>query len=153
MKSLLPDTAKLRVETVRLKRPMKRLALLPPPVMVRFVYEETFTEEAAQGLGFTVAQLLDNTFAALKPHLKTLGLTFKRSGKRVRISGTIPRTQFGNMMISEFMGWSTVGTLTITDLFMGVMVGSSGVKMPHNVPSFPASPKPIPVTRKGHGGK
>lgn len=152
MKMVLPNSAKLNVAVVKSKR--KRGAQIPIlMVMVKFTYEETFTNKDAMSTGFTVKQLLENTYAALKPHLKAHGLKFKQRGNRVQISGTIPREQFGNMMLSEFMSWGTIGSVTISELFIGAMVSSSGVKMLHSVPSVSASMPEMSTAMPRRSGK
>ena len=43
-------------------------------------------------------------------------------GKTLRISGTVDYSRLANMMMTEFLCWSTIGELRLRDILIGAFV-------------------------------
>lgn len=90
---------------------------------MNFSYIERFTQEK---YGATLREdMLARTFSVVSVALKTseLPVVVERNGADgIEIRGTIDRADLGNMLVGEFFGWSTIGEMSLRDLFFKPMM-------------------------------
>jgi len=81
------------------------------------VYEESFEKTEAND------EMMEYTFEMLEPLLEGVGLKLLRGKRFFRMSGTVSREIVGDMMVGEFMHWSTVGSMPLRKIFETASVG------------------------------
>ncbi len=96
-------------------------AILPTAVRLKctrkgrratFVYEEDYGNPG----------VVKNSIAAFTGLIPE-GLTMQAIGKKtVRISGTVDYSTLANMMMTEFLCWSTIGEMRFRDMLIGAFM-------------------------------
>ena len=110
MKTILPDKVKLD-------------AYVRSDGKVHFVYEETFSQDV---YGDTTREdLLQRTLAIVNHAIAAMDVSCCVIQNTLSISGVVERDRFGNMMISEFMGWGTIGEMKMRDVLISAFVAGS----------------------------
>jgi len=128
---ILPNAIKLTCKSIKQEQPEIakeiRKYLDPQDILhvvekVAFVYEETFTMEQVPS-GTTMEKFMEATLAPFKEFGEGLGIKGEAIENGVRLSGTVSREKFGNMMTTEFMHWGTIGKISLSELLMGATMG------------------------------
>jgi hypothetical protein len=128
---ILPDAIKLTCKTIPQEQPEiaqeLRKYLDPQDILhvvekVEFVYEETFTKLQVPS-GTTIEQFIENSLSPYKEFGESIGIKFESIENGIRLSGTVSREKFGNMMITEFLHWGTIGKISLSDMLMGATIG------------------------------
>jgi len=105
-------------------------AILPRKVMlsvestdaehVAFVYEETF----APGEEKLATNAIEVVRALIHPDAQAILV----EPLTARLSGTVPITAFGDMMVGEFLSWSTLGNASMSTILRAVGIGLQGTR-------------------------
>jgi hypothetical protein len=74
----------------------------------KFSYEETFS----------VKKVVKSTFDLIQGAIPGVVAKIVKSGRGIRLSGTVDYRTLGNMMTGEFLIWSTIGDMTLRDMFI-----------------------------------
>lgn len=84
----------------------------------KFRYREYFYK--AMYHGEKRAHILQRTAEMMVRAMANLGLdvVITRGSNWLQMTGTVEKTTFGSMMTTEFMGWCSVGDMTLRDLMM-----------------------------------
>lgn len=85
----------------------------------RFTYNESFRD----------ATLVKRTFAQMKHAvalLKRMGYSATVRGSTLTFRGIAASEHVGNMMVGEFLCWSTLGTMRLRDLIISYAVAGGG---------------------------
>lgn len=85
----------------------------------RFAYSESFRD----------AVLVKRTFAQMKHAvalMKRMGLSVTVRGRTLTLRGVAASEHIGNMMVGEFLCWSTLGAARLRDLIAGYAVAGGG---------------------------
>ena len=126
--SVLPDAVRVRVDC-RGK-------------MATFLYEETFTcitgkkrDGAIQAAVEAIVRVADD-----RVKVRIVG------GKTIRMSGTVERTQVGDMLAGEFFCWGSASEMTFREmLLLSVMARAANVK--HHRQVMASKPAKVPVPK------
>ena len=94
---------------------------------ISFVYRERFTQ-ATYGQT-SKADLLANTMKVVGLLIRRLGMdiTLFSSEDTIELTGVVDRQTFGNMMVTEFLGWSALGEARLRDL-LGSVLGEARLR-------------------------
>jgi hypothetical protein len=104
--ALLPDSIELKV--VPLKKRTKGGARL-----FELSYRETYFSPP-KGMAEDTAALIDGAKVGM-----TCAVTRKGKDVTISIGAVCERERIGNMLFGEFICWSSLGHMTITDLWIG----------------------------------
>ncbi len=87
---------------------------------VKFKYTESFES----------AKLVKDTRRLIGSALASSGISLRITdrGLTMVLSGTVPRAQFGNMLIGEFLNWGTLGEMTLSSLLLGTFRSANTTK-------------------------
>ena len=95
--------------------------------------------------------VLERTLSGMKSLARSLPVSIKREDRPgfigIVVSGRLPRGQIGDMMLSEFLGWSNVAdTLTLRRMIEVLALGS--LDRPSTGQRPPRSPAPQSKSRR-----
>jgi len=90
----------------------------------RFVYSETFHDRAL--VERTADMLRHAAGAAAKAAGVHIAHRLTRKGGIFTVKGTVAPERIGDLMVGEFMAWSTVGSMRLRDVFMTYAAGGAG---------------------------
>ena len=85
------------------------------PGMLRFKYVEHFTHPDAE--------VMKRTLDMMVPLVAPLGLKARLTKKTLSMSGCVSKAKFADMMVGEFMPWSSLGKRPIRELFEYASLG------------------------------
>jgi hypothetical protein len=101
----------------------------------KFSYEETFP----------VKKIVKTTFDLIKDAIPGVDAKITKSGRGIRLSGTVDYRTLGNMMTGEFLIWSTIGDMTLRDMFIRSWVAGRRPAVTLGSPETPRAVKLKPV--------
>ena len=119
---------------------------------ISFVYRERFTQ-ATYGQT-SKAALLANTMKVVGLLIRRLGMdiTLFSSEDTIELTGVVDRQTFGNMMVTEFLGWSALGEARLRDLLYGSVLTRLQTPTP-TAPDQPLTDEELTDLLKGAGIK
>lgn len=81
----------------------------------RFHYTESFLPRHTHILLATVKHM--------EPGFKSVGIKATVRGSTIHLKGIVPREVVGNAVMGEFLAWSSLGDITVRQLFIGANLG------------------------------
>ena len=112
------------------------VSVLPREVLLKakFVDDENVDVEYTETFRPEEAALGDRTFKIMKPGAEYVGIKLERvAPETIKPSGVMTSTTLGNMMLTEWLCWSSLGEMKFRDVLLGTFAGATEAAMDYGL--------------------